>query len=64
MIQHYNLLRGWHILAVIAWMSGMLYLPRLFAYHTRAEPGSRGSASCSSKRSRPGSACMALIEAR
>ena len=37
----YNLLRGLHILAVIAWMSGMLYLPRLFAYHTEtAAPGS------------------------
>jgi putative membrane protein len=41
MIEHYNLLRGLHILAVIAWMSGMLYLPRLFAYHTRAEVGSQ-----------------------
>jgi putative membrane protein len=40
-IEHYNLLRGLHILAVIAWMSGLLYLPRLFAYHTRAEPGSQ-----------------------
>jgi putative membrane protein len=29
-----------HILAVIAWMSGLLYLPRLFVYHTRAAPGS------------------------
>jgi protoporphyrinogen IX oxidase len=41
MIQYYNLLRGLHIIAVIAWMAGMLYLPRLFAYHTRAEPGSQ-----------------------
>jgi putative membrane protein len=36
----YDLLRGLHILAVIAWMAGLLYLPRLFAYHTTAEPGS------------------------
>lgn len=36
----YNLLRGLHILAVIAWMAGLLYLPRLFAYHTRATRGS------------------------
>lgn len=28
----YNLARGLHILAVIAWMAGMLFLPRLFAY--------------------------------
>ena len=36
----YDLLRGLHILAVIAWMAGLLYLPRLFAYHTNATPGS------------------------
>jgi len=41
MLEHFNLLRGLHILAVIAWMAGMLYLPRLFAYHTRAEAGSQ-----------------------
>lgn len=29
-----------HIIAVIAWMAGMLYLPRLFVYHCDAEPGS------------------------
>lgn len=34
----YDLLRGLHILAVIAWMAGMLYLPRLFAYHTETAP--------------------------
>ncbi len=36
----YNLFRGLHILAVIAWMAGLLYLPRLFAYHASATPGS------------------------
>ena len=37
----YDLLRGLHIIAVIAWMSGMMYLPRLYAYHTEtAPPGS------------------------
>ena len=37
----YDLVRGLHIIAVIAWMAGMLYLPRLFAYHTEtAPPGS------------------------
>ena len=36
----FNVVRGLHIVAVIAWMAGMLYLPRLFAYHTRATPGS------------------------
>jgi protoporphyrinogen IX oxidase len=37
---NYDLLRGIHILAVIAWMAGLLYLPRLFAYHTGAAQGS------------------------
>ena len=36
----YNLLRGLHILADIAWMAGLLYLPRLYVYHCRAAPGS------------------------
>ena len=37
----YDLLRGLHIIAVIAWMAGMMYLPRLYAYHTEtAPPGS------------------------
>ena len=33
-------IKGLHILAVIAWMAGLLYLPRLFVYHTAAAPGS------------------------
>jgi protoporphyrinogen IX oxidase len=37
---NYNLFIGLHILAVIAWMAGLLYLPRLFVYHCRATPGS------------------------
>ncbi len=36
-------LKALHIIAVIAWMAGLLYLPRLFVYHTQAEPGSDGS---------------------
>jgi putative membrane protein len=36
----HNLLIGLHIIVVIAWMAGLLYLPRLFAYHTRAAAGS------------------------
>jgi putative membrane protein len=32
-----------HVMAVISWMAGMLYLPRLFVYHCGAEPGSRQS---------------------
>jgi putative membrane protein len=31
------------VIAIIAWMAGMLYLPRLFVYHCEAEPGSKQS---------------------
>ena len=36
-------LKAIHILGVISWMAGLLYLPRLFVYHTTAEPGSEMS---------------------
>ncbi|MEA2977229.1 MAG: protoporphyrinogen oxidase [Alphaproteobacteria bacterium] len=39
----YRYLLAFHIIAVIAWMAGMLYLPRLFVYHCAAEPGSQQS---------------------
>jgi putative membrane protein len=32
-----------HIISVIAWMAGMLYLPRLFVYHVEAAKGSEAS---------------------
>ncbi len=35
--------KAFHVIAVIAWMAGMLYLPRLFVYHTQTAPGSDGS---------------------
>ena len=33
-------IKAFHIVAVVAWMAGMLYLPRLFIYHCAAETGS------------------------
>jgi protoporphyrinogen IX oxidase len=36
----YPWLKAFHIVAVIAWMSGIFYLPRLFVYHAGAAPGS------------------------
>ena len=36
----YLWVKALHIMAVISWMAGMLYLPRLFIYHCAAEPGS------------------------
>lgn len=35
-----SVVKGLHILAVIAWMAGLLYLPRLYAYHSKATAGS------------------------
>ena len=39
----YLWLRAFHIIAVIAWMAGMLYLPRLYVYHCEAAAGSAES---------------------
>ena len=39
----YLWVKAFHIVAVIAWMAGMLYLPRLFAYHCETVPGSAES---------------------
>jgi putative membrane protein len=36
-------IKALHILAVISFMAGMLYLPRLFVYHADAAPGSAQS---------------------
>ena len=36
----YEWLKALHVISVIAWMAGMLYLPRLFVYHAGATPGS------------------------
>jgi putative membrane protein len=36
----YPWLKAFHVVAVIAWMAGMLYLPRLFVYHSGVEVGS------------------------
>jgi putative membrane protein len=36
----YLWLKAFHVVAIIAWMAGMLYLPRLFVYHCDAPKGS------------------------
>jgi putative membrane protein len=36
---YYLWIKAFHIIAVIAWMAGMLYLPRLFVYHCEVAPG-------------------------
>jgi putative membrane protein len=39
----YEWIKALHIVAMIAWMAGMLYLPRLFVYHCEAKTGSSQS---------------------
>lgn len=39
----YLWLKSLHVIGIIAWMAGMLYLPRLFVYHCDAELGSKQS---------------------
>ena len=36
-------IKAFHIIAIIAWMAGLLYLPRLFVYHCQAQEGSNQS---------------------
>ena len=36
-------IKAFHIIAVIAWMAGLFYLPRLFVYHAKATIGSEHS---------------------
>ena len=36
----YEWIKAFHVMAVIAWMAGMLYLPRLMVYHAEAQVGS------------------------
>jgi putative membrane protein len=36
----YDWVKAFHIVAVIAWMAGIFYLPRLFVYHADADKGS------------------------
>ena len=39
----YGIVKAFHVISVIAWMAGLLYLPRLFVYHTGVEAGSETS---------------------
>ena len=48
----YEWIKALHIIAVIAWMAGMLYLPRLFVYHCEAEIGSKQSETFKRRRHR------------
>jgi len=43
LLDWYPWIKSLHIISVIAWMAGMLYLPRLFVYHAETTPGSEQS---------------------
>ncbi len=36
-------IKAFHVIAIIAWMAGLLYLPRLFVYHAQSRIGSEQS---------------------
>ena len=41
--EYYEIIKAIHIIAVISWMAGMLYLPRIFVYHSMVEATSETS---------------------
>lgn len=41
--EYYLLIKALHVISIISWMAGLLYLPRLFVYHTQVEVGSEAS---------------------
>jgi putative membrane protein len=40
LLEHYQIIKALHIISIISWMAGLLYLPRLFVYHFDAPVGS------------------------
>lgn len=40
LLEHYLAIKALHVVAVIAWMAAMFYLPRLYVYHADAKAGS------------------------
>ncbi len=43
MSEYYLWIKALHLIAVLSWMAGMLYLPRLFVYHSQVAVGSEAS---------------------
>ena len=40
MAYYYTWFKVLHVISLISWMAGMLYLPRIYVYHTKVKPGS------------------------
>jgi putative membrane protein len=43
LLEFYPWVKALHVISVISWMAGMLYLPRLFVYHCEVAPGTAES---------------------
>ena len=43
LINNYPLIKAFHVISMVAWMAAILYLPRLFVYHTTAKKNSEAS---------------------
>jgi putative membrane protein len=43
LLPFYSWIKALHLIAVISWMAGLLYMPRLFVYHCDSEAGSQQS---------------------
>jgi putative membrane protein len=42
-MDYYDWIKALHVISVISWMAGMLYMPRLLVYHSTLKPGSEAS---------------------
>jgi len=40
---NYSLIKASHVISMVAWMSALLYLPRLFVYHTTVKKNSESA---------------------
>jgi len=43
LINNYSLIKAFHVISMVAWMAALLYLPRLFVYHTTLKKNSEAS---------------------
>ena len=43
LINNYSLIKAFHVISIVAWISAILYLPRLFVYHTTVKRNSEAS---------------------
>ena len=40
LVGNYSLIKAFHVISMVAWMAALLYLPRLFVYHTTVKKNS------------------------